>query len=135
MEFSPDADSTVLFDPGAKYIHLSNDHFNALREVLNQRILERLRAAQFTIETGYTPCSKSTFGTDTYCKLPGSCHYMRDKGLQLEFKLTVFDGDASSSKSASNKFTIELSGDDMLVEGTAIDPQRGSNSCYIPIMK
>ena len=49
----------------------------------------------------------------------------------MEFSLTLTDSDPSSTE----KFPIDLSGNDMLVDGLEIDPSGGRNSCYIPIMK
>ena len=105
-----------------KFIHLPEVDFNNMIPVMNQRIRERLRAAGFTIEDTWKACTQSLAGTDTFCKLPGTCHYMRDKGLQLEFSLTLYDDGESSSENSPNKYTIELSGDEMLVEGVEIDP-------------
>lgn len=105
-----------------------------MRSVLNMRILERLKAAGFTLDSNFKACSTSMFGTDTFCKLPGSCNYMRDRGVKLDFEFTVFDESGPSGK--GNSKTILLDGDDMLVDGTEFGSgSTYTNSCYVPIMK
>jgi hypothetical protein len=125
-------EANVLFDPGSKYIHVPEKDFNNMRNTINQRVRERLKAAKFDFgdNPNYDACSKNVLGqTDTYCKLPGTCHYMEDVGLNLEFQLTIKD-----SQNASKDFTIDLSGRDMLVDGTDIFQNQGK-SCFLPIMK
>lgn len=40
-------ESQLLFDPAARFIHVPEEKFNSMRNVMNTRILERLKAANF----------------------------------------------------------------------------------------
>lgn len=41
------AEATLLFDPGSKYIHIPEKDFNNMRDDINLRVRDRLKAAKF----------------------------------------------------------------------------------------
>ena len=67
-------------------------------------------------------------GTDTFCKMPGTCHYLRDRGFKIDLEFTIYDDEEGS------EYQILMNGDDMLVDGTDIQAS-ATNSCYIPLVK
>lgn len=79
------------------------------------------------MEAKWEACTSTIAGTDTFCKMPGTCHYLRDRDFKIDFEFTIYD-------EGGTEYQIQMDGDDMLVDGTDIQASY-TNSCYIPLIK